>query len=483
MSVPESQVLPTPAAPKVDLSALPPVDVSRLEQDRSRTFQEWQTRQRQHDKQVQATLGAEEREVAPKEAALAGAEKDLAALKAPTPTEKPEWKPHPIVDPKEFQGFSMAILGMALVGGAISRGNWLGVSSSLNGALKGYLDGSREKADREFQDYKTRFDAALQRDKEQQKEFEDVLRSKNLSINSMLREVSNLANKYHREDMRMEAEQRSIDGLGRQLDAMDRSIAQIEAQHERLSVTLGLGLKRLDMGGQAFEHLNPYGQWFIEQRTLGGDKSAMAELEKRYGGVAAAEMANQMGKLFAESGRDPREMTQEQLNNQVQLVVQKQASLRIAGVERLTSVVQSVESRVRDLTQKVNGAGLTTVNATFNRIAKEVGSEDLSELQILLGSMGRLYMEAVTQPGSNAALRVTAQQWADDHFDPNMNIANLEGTLKGMNFEIASSAQFYRKQLEGSRQEVTGQGITLPVPGQTTPPAPQPPVPGATPVP
>jgi hypothetical protein len=159
------------------------------------------------------------------------------------------------------------------------------------------------------------------------------------------------------------------------------------------------------------------------------------------------------------------------LNLAVQKTAQTNGTNRLLAVGRLTESLQPLESELTMLVTKVNGKGLTAANATFNKIKKQLGDQDLSELQTLMGSVGRQYIEAVTMPGSNAQLHATAQDWADGQFDPNTNIANLQGVLKGMNLEIGSTKTALVHQVEISQSLVTGQGVTLPVPGAPAAPA------------
>jgi hypothetical protein len=442
--------------------------------DRARDVQTAQARQAALDKSTSQNVDRENREMAPLEGAATAAEKDLSGIKPPTPSEKPEWKPHPIVDPKDYQQFSFAVLGMAMIGGAISRGNWLGVSSAVNGAMQGYLDGNKDKADREFKDYQTKYKEALDHDKAAQAEFESILTNKNNSINSILAQIKIAAAKYGREDVRAAAEQKSIDGIWRQVEATDRSIATIQQHNDSLETQFELGKARLDnrSGGAGMDleaPINANAKWLVEQTMLGGNDKFLKEAQSRYGGPVAMAALNDLGKTLQEQGVDPRTLTEAQLDNQVQLSTQRQISQRTAGVERLTGSIQQIETEVSRLVDKVNGTDPKLLNKGFNAISAAIGDEDVAELKTLLGSMGRQYIEAVTMPGSNAQLHASAQDWADGQFDANMNIPTLKGTLKAMNFEIQSTTNALKKGQAASGARVQGQGVTLPTPGAPPP--------------
>lgn len=450
--------------------------ISRLTQDRNRDEAAARQRQEQLDKLRTATSTQEEKELKPLEDTAGKLEGDLQQLQPPKPTQLPEWKPKPIVDEKDFSNFSMGLIAMALVGGAVSRGNWLGVASSLNGALDGYLKGNQARADREFQDYQTKFKEAQAHDEQAQREFESILNNKQLSINAVLNQIKIAAAKYGREDVRQAAEQKSIDGIWRQVEATDRSIATLSEQNERIAMQLALGNARLKQTGGGEAALNDYGKWFVNQTLLGGNDKFLKELQSRYGGAIAADMFNTVGRELQEAGVDPRTLSEAQINNAVQLSVQRQTATRIAGVERLTRSMQDIQSEVTRLVEKVNGTGMRPVNATFNAIESHLGQDglqDLTELKTLMSTLGRQYIEAVTMPGSNAQLHATAQEWSENVFDPNMNLYGLQGVLKAMNYEIATTSKALGSTLKDAQSAVTDQGMTLPAPGAQ--PAAQPP--------
>jgi hypothetical protein len=195
-----------------------------------------QANQRQSalDTQRSQSAAAQDATLAPMEAAASTQIGDLSAMQPPKKADLPAYQPKPLVDPQEYQKVSWGLIGMALIGGIASKGNWMGVSASLNGALKGFLDGNHERAAQEYQDYKTQFERAKAKSEAEQKEFADILQNRRLTINNMLTQIKITAAKYGRDDVRMEAEQKSIDGIWRRVEAMDDSIRKSAEQNIRL---------------------------------------------------------------------------------------------------------------------------------------------------------------------------------------------------------------------------------------------------------
>ena len=409
---------------------------------------------------------AAEAELAPLEAAASKQMSGLAELQAPHLQDMPTYQPKPLVSGKDYQGLSMALLGMALIGGATSRGNWMGASASLNGALKGYKEGAQDRAEREYKDYQTKFAEAKAHDDRAQKEFEDILNSKKLSINEMLTQIKLASSKYDRQDVRFAAEQKSIDAIRRQVEASRNSLAQAEERHIRANEGFAVSLQKSATAKQgAADLLNEDGKWLVDQTLAGGNTKFMQLVMSRYGGALAAESMNNVAKELRAKNIDPRTLNESQMNLMVQRSVQTQASNRLAGVTRLTDAMKPLEGELARLVEKVNGKGVRPANATLNWVRSNLGDADYNELVLLMGSVGRQYIEAMTMPGSNAQLHASASEWADGTFNKDMNITALEGVFKGMNLEIASTHKALQTQINTSREAIQAQGPTIAAPG------------------
>ena len=431
---------------------------------------EVQGEQKQLDTQRLAAMDAREKPMEDIEGLVSRQEKAMAALQPPGKADLPPVPQKPTIDTKDFEQFSYALIGLALIGGVASHGDWLGVSSSMNGALKGLLEGNDARAQREYKDYEEKFQAAMTKHKEEVDEYNQVLNSKSLSINSMIKEMEILAAKNGREDLRFEARQRSLDGMRRQVDSLEQAATRAQEYADRTDTQLKIATQRMNAatsGKGGMKNLDGTGLWLVEQMAVGGNMQPMRMVQSRYGGELASKIFNDVGAFYQQNGIDPRMLSEDQLNIKVQEAAQRQITQRYYGVTRLTDSIKPIESELTRLVEKVNGKGATPVNATFNWIGKNIGNEDLAELKTLMGSLGRQYIEAITMPGSNAQLHATSQEWADGVFNENINIPNLQGTLRAMTIEIGSTETALKGQIDRSAGVVQSQGPTLPVPGAT----------------
>jgi hypothetical protein len=166
------------------------------------------------------------------------------------------------IDPKDFQGFQYMLLGLAMIGGAASKGNWLGVSSTLNGAMKGYIDGDKEKARREFDDFQRKFKAAQAHDEARNKEYEAVRDNKKLSLNAQKEQYRLIAAKYDDQATLQAARINSYDEMLRQIDSRIQSNQNARIRYDEMKEKIGGAVAPQNPDAKA---------------TTGGVRAAMAD--------------------------------------------------------------------------------------------------------------------------------------------------------------------------------------------------------------
>ena len=438
----------------------------QLQQDRNAAAAQVAPTQAKIDAERQANWAAEEGELKPLEAQTAQAQTGLhdaiskeEAFKPTADTVKPPTQP--IIDQKDFTTFSYLLLGLAMIGGAVSKGNWMGVSSTLNGAMKGYLEGNQQAAQERWKEYQDKFAAAQAHDAQMQKELEKVVFNRNLSVNQMLAEANRIGAKYDRQDVRIAAQYKSVDQLRKLVEDYDKALEQAKTAHDKMTTQITLKQMTAKLGQKGSQALDDYGRQALEQLSAGGDTTWMDRLQRRNGGEIAAQTLNDLGREFSSQGRDIRELTAAKVETAADKSNLTQVQNRLSGVERLTGSVQTLEDRVGALISKVNGNEAMPVAEILNRVKAAGGDQDLTELQTLMGSVGRQYVEAITMPGSNAQLHATTQDWADGKFSGNLNRVAWSGLRKAIDEEIAATHTALSKQVSEVRKRLGSEGTTI----------------------
>lgn len=416
------------------------------------------SRQAALDAKQQAGAAAYEREAAPIEKTLSAE----MAQPLPTPPQATATMAPPdvskIVDRKQYEGLSFALLGMALIGGAVSHGNWLAAGELLNGALKGYKEGNEEKAKEMLADYQRKFEAARAHDEAANREYQRILDDRKLTINQQLEMLKVVATKHQRQDVAAAAEQRSIDAVTRQIEAGRTQLANTEQRHEDLQASLAVRRQMHAASQASGVALTPEGEQFVTQAYMAGNKELMTMVGSRFGQHMLVPIINDM----ARQRLDPRDITANEIMVKAQASAERFAVMRLQGVERLTNSLQPLEARVQQLTAALNGRGIPLTNKVSNTVRQALGDGPLQELTTLMGSVGRQYLEAITAPASNAQLHATAQEWAQGILNPNMSFDQLQGTLRAMNAEITSTRNALHEQMREPGATVKGLGPAAP---------------------
>lgn len=197
---------------------------------------------------MQRTAEGREKTLAPMEEAL------KKQIEEPYPTREkvalPEWKPEPVIDAKDYEALSYGLLGMALIGGAVSKGNWLAVGEELNGALKGYLEGNKLVAEKRFQDYNNQFKSAVAREQQANREFEDILTNKKLRLHDQMELYKIAAAKYDRQDALQAAKMKSYDAMWKSLESNKLALMRLEQGQQKINIQINKGLGGgVGMGG------------------------------------------------------------------------------------------------------------------------------------------------------------------------------------------------------------------------------------------
>lgn len=194
-------------------------------------------------------------------------------MSAPMPQRQVMAMPKPpgklSIDPKEYEGLSYALIGMALVGGAVSHGNWLGVSSALNGALKGFYEGNQQKAKEEYNRYEREFNSAVMMEKQTDHEYQDALNNRKISINEQLQRINITARRNGAEDIAAATKTKNLQTVVNQIEARRAQLLGTEARHTDVAAKVNAQIATAATRGAAAE-------------GLGGGTSQRYETDPKY---------------------------------------------------------------------------------------------------------------------------------------------------------------------------------------------------------
>jgi hypothetical protein len=411
--------LPASAGPASGSSAL-----ANWNQDLSSEEATVQAKQAEFDKEHSAFLDTKDKAMKPLEADLSK------SLDQPMPT-RPEHVTMPVYDDKkpivsgqEFEGLGMGLLAMAMIGGAKSHGNWLGVSSALNGTMQGFIDGKEEEAAKAYKDYKTKFEAAKEQEEQANKAFQDVLEDRKLTINEKIQRISVLGAQYDRQDMRFAAKEKSIDKMWEQLNAHRSALHKADAAAENLHVTIDA---RQDARASAKEtDVTDDDAAFRAEQAWAGSKDP-------YKGISAYDKAGRMkvdaaileqGKALGKSGAD---IVAKQAETAGETKALAQGEQRAVAVARLGDSIQAMGPILDRVAQEGTAKlGTKFMNTSVQDLKDQLQDPAVGKLDVVMRETATQFIEAMTMPGSNAQMHEGARQVGEALLNRNMSYKQIK---------------------------------------------------------
>jgi hypothetical protein len=427
--------------------------------DRTQDIKTAGDRQSALDAQRTASSGAREKELAPMESAVNKEISGLSSIKPPKQTPLPTYEPKPLIDAKEYQGLSLGLISMALIGGIASKGNWMGASASLNGALKGYLEGNQAAAEKDYKDYQTKFKEAQAKSAAEQKEFEDILQNKRLSINDMLTQIKVAAAKYGRDDVRAEAEQKSIDGIWRRVETMDATIARITDADQRQRNGLDAALAKAKEGefteqessllaAMAYKNVSLPARLRSQKQiksTLDGLMKEHPELDAN--GIAEGLKSGKL-KLAAETK------------------AASTAGTQIGKVALASNELDSFGDQVIEASKGIPRGTSMTLNGLMQASETQLSDPKLLRLKVKLQALNNAYDQLAARGGTDKDKREHIHQL----FNSQLSDKAIQELVKSVKEEAAGAREAANRTIaETSNTAIPGAGPQVAAPGAHPP--------------
>jgi hypothetical protein len=329
------------------------------------------------------------------------------------------YKPHE-TDKKDIEGLSWALVGMAAIGGAVSKGNWLGVSSMLNGAMTGFIKGDQIKAEKEWQDFQTKFQAAEAHDREALNRLKTVRDNKALSLNAKMQQYQLIAAQYDMQDVAAAAQIKSHDAVLKQIDARENAITrartQLEVVREKIAEGTGADIQLSEAD--------------VAMVASGAPK---AQVIAGYGKTAGAQwtklrQAAEQKIMNENPGMTPEEAGRELASRQIDYVAGRRSVTQLTTMQGATrAAVAQLDFNINKTKEILASLPSSDISPVINAIAR--GEEKWTgdpRYSALFFYMNATAMESARILSGGAAsvaqlhegAREEAQQWANINMTP-----------------------------------------------------------------
>lgn len=415
------------------------------------------------------------------------------------------------VDPKEFEQFATGLMAIAML--SIARGNqdrWINTLNTLNGSMKGYIDGNQAQAKQEFENYDRQFKSAMAQQQQADKEYQSILSQRDKSINQISREMSIAAAKWGHVQMQDAAQRRSIDNQWRTAEQMQNANARLQEQHDALATRVQMHNDTMAVMF-AMHGLEMKDGHVVKKPEAGGEGNS-AELENM---VALARAGQPRNQITGGYGKDATALWRKVESQAIDQIMKENPGMSrqdAAGAFAMEQINLKGRGGSIAQLQKMQGATVQAVSQLdFNikktqEALKNIPSSDLSPVTNAIARgeekwsgdpryanlfyyMSATAMESarILQGGQasvaqlHEGARAEAKEWADINMTP--KVFN-EGVAPAMLAEGQKRVQTYQDAIEfqqrGGKPPATA-GETAPLPGQgAAPGAVKPPLPPRT---
>jgi len=360
----------------------------------------------------------------------------------------PQFKPQPIIDSKDYEKLSYGLIAMAMIGGVASKGKWLEVGDTLNGALNGYLKGNQEVAKKGYEDYQRQFQGAMAKEAQANKEFEDILRDKKMRIQDQISQYRIVAAKYDRQDAMVAAQSRSLDAMWRSIESRKTAMAKLQESH--------------DMAQQSFELRSQIHADSQANKAAAGNKGGF---EGRNGEILAAlaerganlptgfrSKEQQVGLLNALSARYPNS-TPDQIADKIvagQLDLKGQtkevqvAASQAGKIAYAENEIDQVIPLVREASANLPRGQFVPYNRIKQMGEKAFSDPDLKEFAAYMTTLSNAYDMLAARGGTDMEKRKHNRELFDTADSPEA----LERSLKAVKNEAQASGRAARASMD-----------------------------------
>jgi hypothetical protein len=289
---------------------------------------------------------------------------------APGEANLPEAKP-PTINPDDYQGLTYALIGMAMISGA-AKGDWMSASSSLNGAMKGIVEGNAQKADEYWKKYQADYKRASDKHNDAMREYDNKVRQSDLTINQRLSAAQEVARRYEHLPINVAADQKSLTEVEKHIDSLRSAETRLAESHDRVATQAETARQARLERQQAHADLQAY-RW--EDLRLREQKAGAKQ--HQFGPTAFLEET-----LGGSTG-------------------DKKQDKEIADTGRAVVLIDDLEHRLQD--PQIRTGMATALNSINQRIAQMDNTKEIDS-----GTLNTLINGAVTGTDKNSVFQKDA---------------------------------------------------------------------------
>lgn len=378
----------------------------------------------------------------------------------------PKYNPPPAIDATSAQGFLMATLAAALIGGIAGKAGWMRVTEYFNGSVQGLIDGNHQLAEQYNTAWKNEYEAAMAQWRATQENMRDILFATDMPINHILKmaevqahidgadEKAILAREGHIDKLRKAAEDEE-----KMSDALDMKKATIQQQIDSAI------LRNRMMGSAGGNNLDQYGLWAVGVITAGGNMRLLNALTTRWASPQRAILWNMLAKDWYEQGVNPAVFNEREIGLQVEKKAQMWSKVRYEGMSRLQVSLQLMEEPLKEAILEANKLHPRAYNQPINALLKDFGTGPqtarIAYVNTIAYMVGNEYVQLSSMPVSGAQMHATSLDTAKRMVSGAASLAEIKGFYEGVKLDTINSRKALDFAVQESIHDVERMGVEV----------------------
>jgi hypothetical protein len=371
--------------------------------------------------------------------------------------ELPTFEKKPLVDAKEYETLSYGLIAMAMIGGVASKGNWLAVGASLDGALKGYLEGNKMVAEKRYKDFNEEFKNAKAKEDQANQEFDDILKNKRMRIQDQINQYKIVAAKYDRQDALAAANSRDLSRMWQSIESHKTALARLEEHHDTLQANLDL---RREIAGPQGGNLTPEGERVLQELVRAGKP-----IPKTNRGHRDDDTLNRLG---ATGGS----VVGEQADYKANQAAYTQLTKDLAAIRPYKEMLDLNGDIAIDLGKKIIRTDSKLGNKSLNWLKQNAGDNpDTAEYLAQLAFLQTESARVLNNPRLVGQLTDSARQEMQHVISGDMPIESTERVIRRIQKDGGFRVDKMQKEADSLRSKLQGSAPAQGNPGNLTPPS------------
>jgi hypothetical protein len=345
------------------------------------------------------------------------------------------------IDPKEYEGLSYALIGMALIGGATSHGNWLGASAALNGALKGFQEGNKEVAQREYDRFKQATESAAVHERQADKRYEDALKDRNLTLNQQLARIKTIAAEFDHKDVLAAAQSKSFEAVISQVESRRTQLLNTLADVNKVTIHVDAqreaAATKAAAAGGGDAALQPDELKFMAGQYLAGDKSVLQNLGRgAQGSKNIVALRREVMTQAQQQGMSPADVAVRIAEFGGLQAGERTLGTRTAQTGMAVNEAQKFGQLVRKASANVPRSKFPAWNSAQLAWEKGTGGENVVAFSAALNSYINAYARAVSPLGNGT---ISDKEHARETIEAKFSDGQINAALDQLDFEMQAA--------------------------------------------